>query len=223
MNTRINKRLTMKYLMNSVRSLLILATLCVPVQAAQKPFDYYVLSLSWSPEFCSAHPKDSQCTRHYGLVLHGLWPQYNKGYPQSCSNEWIEKSLIGKFPDLYPSEKLAIHEWQKHGTCSGLAPVDYLKLSQKLKKSVLTPNVLQNLSKPLRVTSSQLNTLIRSSNPKLKADAIVFACADGGRFLQEIYVCFDKKGGVSIACGVDIQRRSRLSCGRSDFLIRNVR
>jgi ribonuclease T2 len=212
----------MKVILNS---LLILTMLCaVTAQAAaQKSFDYYVLSLSWSPEFCSTHPRDNQCHRNYGVVLHGLWPQYNKGYPQSCSKEWIPAGLIRSFPGLYPSDKLAIHEWQKHGTCSGLSPKNYLALSQRLKQFVVTPDTLQNLTKPLRVTSSQLNGLIRISNPKIKSDAIAFSCVDGGRFLQEIYVCFDKKGGASTTCGVDIQRRSRLSCGRPNFLIRNIR
>ncbi|WP_394754359.1 ribonuclease [Crenothrix sp.] len=210
----------MKIIFNS---LLILATLYASAQAAQKPFDYYVLSLSWSPQFCTTHPKDSQCTREYGIVLHGLWPQYNKGYPKSCSKEWIATKLIRSFPDLYPSEKLAIHEWVQHGTCSGLSPTDYLKLSQKLKQSVVMPDVLQNLAKPLRVSSSQLNALMQKANPNLSNNAIAFSCADGGRFLQEIYLCFDKKGETSAACGVDIQRRSRLSCGRPNFLIRNVR
>ncbi|SJM91601.1 Ribonuclease (fragment) [Crenothrix polyspora] len=138
---------------NILNSLLILAILYTSAHAAQKPFDYYVMSLSWSPQFCATHPKDNQCTRNYGIVLHGLWPQYNKGYPQSCSKEWIPAALIRSFPDLHPSEKLAIHEWQKHGTCSGLSPRDYLKLSQKLKQSVVTPDTLQNLAKPLRVTA----------------------------------------------------------------------
>jgi ribonuclease T2 len=210
----------MKIILNS---LFILATLYASAQAAQKPFDYYVLSLSWSPQFCTTHPKDKQCTRNYGIVLHGLWPQYNKGYPNSCSKEWIATKLIRSFPDLYPSEKLAIHEWVQHGTCSGLSPRDYLKLSQKLKQSVVMPDVLQNLAKPLRVSSSQLNALMQKANPNLSNNSIAFSCADGGRFLQEIYLCFDKKGAKSAACGVDIQRRSRLSCGRPNFLIRSVR
>ncbi|SJM92306.1 ribonuclease T2 family protein [Crenothrix polyspora] len=212
----------MKYLLNS---LLILATLCIPTTnaAAKKPFDYYVLSLSWSPEFCSTHPKDNQCMRNYGAVLHGLWPQYDKGYPQSCSKELLPKSLLDSFATLYPSAKLAVHEWLKHGTCSELSPRDYLDLSQNLKQSVLIPRVLQNLTKPLRVTSAQLNELILVDNPKLTKNAIAFSCVDGGRFLQEIYVCFDKKGQTAKTCGIDIQRRSRLSCGRANFLIRNVR
>lgn len=207
-----------------LNSLLILITLCASsAHAVQKPFDYYVMSLSWSPEFCAAHQNDPQCSRNYAAVLHGLWPQYNKGYPQSCTKQSIPASLIRSFPELYPSETLALHEWQKHGTCSGLSPRSYLTLSQKLKASVVMPNALQNLTKPLRVTSVQLSDSIHTFNPKISKNAIAFSCAGAGRFLQEIYVCFDKKGSASTACGVDIQQRSRLSCGRPNFLIRNIR
>ncbi len=99
-------------------SLCLVAASSMPVNADQRPFDYYLMSLSWSPEFCATRPEDRQCGRGYGLVLHGVWPQYTKGYPSSCSNERISAQLLQQFPDLYPSQKLAFHEWQKHGTCS---------------------------------------------------------------------------------------------------------
>jgi ribonuclease T2 len=212
-------------LLKGLFSLLLLASLYTPAQAnQQRPFDYYLMSLSWSPQFCSTHQQDPQCSRHYGVVLHGLWPQYTKGYPQSCTKEPIPAALIhSDFADLYPSEKLALHEWDKHGTCSGLAPRDYLLLSQKLKQSVATPKTLQDLAKPLRVTKAQLNELIRTANPSLSDAAIAFSCAGSGRFLQEIYVCFNKQGTAATACGTDVQNRSRKSCGKANFLIRSVR
>lgn len=43
-------------------------------------FDYYVLSLSWSPTWCALEGDERgspQCDadRDLGWVLHGLWPQ----------------------------------------------------------------------------------------------------------------------------------------------------
>jgi ribonuclease T2 len=97
--------------------------------APSKPgkFDYYVLSLSWSPEHCAEKPSDdSQCgtTRRYAFVVHGLWPQYeNGGYPQNCSvDDPLTDGDVQKALDIMPSEDLIRHEWQKHGTCSGLSP-----------------------------------------------------------------------------------------------------
>lgn len=212
--------------MSFIKTLLsigLTAALTSPVNADPKSFDYYLMSLSWSPEFCATNPDNRQCGRGYGLVLHGVWPQYNKGYPSTCSNERISAKLVKQFPDLYPSEKLAFHEWQKHGTCSNLSPEGYLQLSQALKQSFINPPELQNLTKPLRVSADQLSQIILAANPKLNAEAIVFTCKDSGRFLQEVLVCFDKDGANPNACGADVKKRSQKSCGQQNFLVRNIR
>src|SRR5262245_32563319 len=54
-------------------------------------FDFYVLSLSWSPSFCAANVErgfqrsDPQCgPRPFSFVVHGMWPQYEKGFPEFC-------------------------------------------------------------------------------------------------------------------------------------------
>lgn len=189
----------------------------------QRSFDYYILSLSWSPEYCSIRPEDRQCGRGYGLVLHGLWPQYQKGYPQSCSQERLPNALARQYDNLYPNLKLAFHEWSKHGTCSGLTPEQYLVRSQALKQAFVIPKALQHLNQPWRVNANELTQVIMTANPNLNAEALAFSCTGGGRFLQEIYVCFEKDASAATACGADVQRRSRKSCGQKDFLIRNIR
>jgi ribonuclease T2 len=188
----------------------------------QKPFDFYVMSLSWSPEFCQSHPREQQCTRQYGVVLHGVWPQYQSGYPQSCSRESMPGKLVHEFAGLYPNDGLAFHEWKRHGTCSGLSPQDYLQFSQQVKQNFIEPNELKSLTKPLRVTSEQLSQKIIAANPKLNNQSLSYTCTGRGRFLQEIHVCLDKTGNA-LACSDEIQRKSRRSCGQADFLIRNVR
>ena len=51
-------------------------------------FDYYVLALSWSPSFCetaTGNARRQQCgARPFSFVVHGLWPQYERGFPESC-------------------------------------------------------------------------------------------------------------------------------------------
>src|SRR5262249_27443063 len=46
-------------------------------------FDYYLLALSWAPNYCASHPGDhsSECQigNHKAFVLHGLWPQAESG------------------------------------------------------------------------------------------------------------------------------------------------
>ncbi len=200
---------------------LLLSTLLMARETA--PFDFYVLSLSWSPEYCVIRPEDRQCGRGYGFVLHGLWPQYEKGWPQNCGAEKLSKPLLQQYPALYPSEKLAFHEWSKHGTCSGLAPEAYLQLSQQLKQSFKTPVELDHLIQPLRINARQLSQSIVAANPHLNIEALAFLCTGGGRFLQEIHVCYDKQGVTPISCSSEMQRQSLKSCGQKDFLIRNVR
>src|SRR5688572_25487595 len=53
--------------------------------AASPPIDYFVLALSWSPTFCASEQAAGerlQCGtgRKYAFVVHGLWPQYRKGW-----------------------------------------------------------------------------------------------------------------------------------------------
>ena len=50
-------------------------------------FDYYVLSLSWSPNWCQLEGnarQSEQCEEDHGWILHGLWPQFHRGYPSYC-------------------------------------------------------------------------------------------------------------------------------------------
>src|SRR4051812_35381200 len=85
-------------------------------------FDYYAVALSWSPSFCATRGDNAECdrSRPLGFVMHGLWPQYANGYPESCSNERLPADVRAKYASLFPSPTLIDHEWKKHGTCSGL-------------------------------------------------------------------------------------------------------
>jgi ribonuclease T2 len=59
--------------------------------AAPGQFDFYVLNLSWSPEFCNGHPSAAECSQHRAFTLHGLWPQNNNGtYPEGLPRcAWV--------------------------------------------------------------------------------------------------------------------------------------
>jgi ribonuclease T2 len=96
-------------------------------------FDFYVLALSWTPSYCEAEGDrrggDEQCNRGrpYSFVVHGLWPQYERGFPNSCVTPapWVASGLIRSMLDLMPARGLIVHEWRTHGTCSGLGPENY--------------------------------------------------------------------------------------------------
>ncbi len=189
-------------------------------------FDFYVLTLSWSPDYCAASNVDDpqQCSlgKKLGFVLHGLWPQYNRGYPADCSNVPLPKDAQQKFPNLYPSPALYTHEWDKHGTCSGLTSEEYLALEKTLKDSITIPQAYRSPAKAFRTTTDQLKTDFVSANSAVKADALAVQCSGSGRYLKELYVCFSREGQPA-ACSQEIQNDAAHSCQQAGFLVRNVK
>ena len=113
---------------------------------ATQPFDFYLLNLSWSPEFCYSHPNATECAQHPTFVLHGLWPQNTTGpFPQHCSNAPGPRDP-SNFSDLYPDAGLLRHEWQTHGTCSGLSPEASSR--QRARPSARYPSQPTDLPRP---------------------------------------------------------------------------
>ncbi len=118
----------------------LLLSSAVQAKGEAGAFDYYAMALSWSPEHCAVKPADrDQCSRKLGFVLHGLWPQYDCGYPSNCTRERLEPDMESEFADLYPSRFLYRHEWEKHGTCSGLSQQAFHQLASDLRQKVKIP------------------------------------------------------------------------------------
>ena len=214
-------------------ALLLAGLLCGAVQGAPRHqrsegepgrFDYYAVALSWSPAFCATHDDPNQCApgRQAGFVLHGLWPQYEKGYPSSCSTERLTERDIARYAPLYPSPKMIGHEWSKHGTCSGLNPAAYFDLSAKLREQLRIPAPYQKPAQPLRTTYGEFTGAFKAANPRLPDNAVLPFCGAGGRFLNEIHACYDKSGSA-MACGAAEIRRSQNTCRQSTFLIQSAR
>jgi ribonuclease I len=108
-------------------------------QAAPGQFDFYLLNLSWSPEFCATHGDSPECGRNLGFVVHGLWPQDTSGdYPQHCSDA-PGPSNAQADTDIMPTAGLVEHEWQTHGTCSGLGADNYFGAIHKAYAGVKIP------------------------------------------------------------------------------------
>lgn len=217
--------------MNRPASLIFIAALALAANAqAKKPrgepgeFDYYAVALSWSPAYCSTRKDPAQCERPrpLGFVLHGLWPQYVNGFPQSCSKERLPGPVRTKYAPLFPNPKLAEHEWKKHGTCSGLDPAEYFALSAKLKDKVAIPAAFQTPDKPVRTTYAELARTFKAANPALAPDAVLPFCTGGGRFLREVRVCYTREGAF-MSCAPSQVKLSRKSCGQESFLLQSIR
>jgi len=161
-----------------------------PSSAAAQPFDYYLLNISWSPEYCHSHSSDIQCARHSTFVLHGLWPQNADGsYPQNCSAA-PGPSDPTKYADIYPDPGLLKHEWKTHGTCSGLAPDAYFTAARTAFQSVIIPPTLANLNHQISLAPAQILTLVSQSNPNLTQQNLALSC--GNNYLTAVEVCLDK-------------------------------
>ncbi len=164
-----------------------------PEKGAQPgEFDFYLLTLSWSPEYCLGHPADAQCAAAPGFVLHGLWPENTNGtYPESCSTA-AGPSDPGAYKDIYPDQGLLLHEWRTHGTCSGLAPDRYFELERQAKAAVKIPANLSasaGKSTPAQETPGEILGAFAQANGEPVGDFVV-SC--GNNRLTAVQVCLDK-------------------------------
>jgi ribonuclease T2 len=161
-------------------------------------FDFYVLALSWSPSFCEAAgergtPPQQQCAaRPYSFVVHGLWPQYEKGFPEFCQQPAprLDRNIVSSMLDLMPAPRLIFDEWDKHGTCSGLSPNAYFENVRKVRASVKIPDAYIAPTEPLTVTPDEVEDAFVKANPGLTRDAIAVTC--GSRRLGEVRICVGK-------------------------------
>jgi ribonuclease T2 len=159
-------------------------------ETAEQPFDYYLLNLSWSPEFCHSHPNATECAQHSAFVLHGLWPQNNNGtYPQNCSTEPGPRNPAA-FSDIYPDPGLLSHEWRTHGTCSGLSPDAFFTLARTAFHSVAIPPALSHLDHQISMPPSQIFGLFTAANPSIPRSSLALSC--GNNYLTAIEVCLNK-------------------------------
>jgi ribonuclease T2 len=163
-------------------------------QSGSQPgvFDYYLLTLSWSPEFCHSHSNDAEClgSKHYGFVVHGLWPEFsNGGYPEYCSKA-PGLSDPTKMLDIMPDQSLIDHEWLAHGTCSGLGPEKYFDLVRQAFSSVSIPPDFRAPDRQLTVAPEMLKTAFARANPGLARNDLQVTCRS--YYLNSIEICLTK-------------------------------
>ncbi|GFE64847.1 ribonuclease T2 family protein [Litoreibacter roseus] len=181
-------------------------------------FDYYVLALSWSPTWCALEGDRrgaDQCqTRHdYGWTLHGLWPQYERGWPSDCPTTARNPSRAqtAEMTDIMGSSGLAWHQWNKHGRCSGLSAAAYYEKSRQAYNAVTRPAVFRKLKDAVKLPASVVEEAFLEANPQLTADGITITCKS--RRIQEVRICLTKDLEPR-RCGADTRR----DCSQSDAL-----
>lgn len=184
-----------------------------PVKESDATFDYHVLALSWSPNWCKlegdAKGSDQCDPRHdYGWTLHGLWPQFEKGWPSNCQMIFQKPSndLTESMVDIMGSSGLAEHEWKKHGTCSGLDPEAYFHASRAAFDAIVKPPVFRKVTETIDLPARVVEEAFLKSNPQLSADQITITCKRN--HIQEARICLDKSLEPR-RCGVDVIRDCR--------------
>lgn len=186
-------------------------------------FDYYVMALSWNANWCTregdARGADQCDPRHeLGFTLHGLWPQYENGWPSFCQTGQRDPSQrqTRDMADIMGSGGLAWYQWKKHGRCSGLSAEDYFALSREAYASVERPKVLRKIPETMNIPPKVIEAAFLEVNPNLEADGVTVTCK--GFDLQEVRICL-ARDLTPRRCGFDVIR----DCGRESIAVEPVR
>jgi ribonuclease T2 len=187
-------------------------------------FDYYLLSLSWSPEYCRdpqhLNRDPGQCAegRRFAFVTHGLWPNNNRPpHPNRCAPKSpLAADLKNQMLQFMPSPALIQHEWDVHGTCSGLNQQDYFSRIRAAFRKIIIPEVYRQPEQDLRIPADQIRRDFLKANAAIPAASMKLDC--GGQYLREVRICLDKDLNAR-ACPAAIQD----SCGSRSVTLLKVR
>lgn len=168
-------------------------------------FDFYVLSLSWSPGFCATGGDEKapdQCAEgaNLGFVVHGLWPQNQHGYPSNCGpgGRYPSRIALDQTKGLYPTEGLARHEWSVHGTCSGKSPTDYFADVRRARDSITIPSQFTAPHEEQQWSPRDIQRAFIAANPRLRPGMMSIECTRG--VLEEVRLCLSKDLRTFVSC-----------------------
>jgi ribonuclease T2 len=196
-------------------------------QNAPGEFDFYVLSLSWSPSYCaeasergqSGRNQQVQCGgRPFSFVVHGLWPQYERGFPDYCERPAprLPREIMTSMLDLMPAPGLIFNEWDKHGTCSGLAAKTYFETVRKARAAVKIPGEFLDPATEKTLSPEAIEEAFVKVNPGLSRSAIAVICSKAR--LSEVRLCMSKD--LQFRACEEIDRRA---CRRDQVTMPPVR
>jgi ribonuclease T2 len=218
------RRLTGCVLLAFVAVLLVVGTAAAQDRRQNQPgkFDFYVLALSWAPSFCDAafarapdRPPPPECgPRAYPFVVHGLWPQYEIGFPEFCQQPAprLDRSVVASMLDLMPAPRLIFNEWDKHGTCSGLSSHAFFETVRKARALVKIPDDYIEPAQEITATPAEIGDAFVKANPGLSRASVAVSC-DAKR-LTEVRICIGKDLAFHDCPEVELR-----SCRRASIVI----
>lgn len=177
---------------------------------AQDEWTFMVLAQTWEGTFCN----DGCCVLPSsiskltsGVTIHGLWPNYDSGYPSCCKCSYTETEVdnyINNNAQMYrdintywPSLKKCkfIHyEWAKHGTCAAsvyngdTGYADYFNTAITLHKKWNLYSIITSAVTPSNTTKYPASK-ITSAIEKKVGTSVALSCSSGK--LAEIRICFE--------------------------------
>lgn len=173
-------------------------------------FDYYVMALSWTPSWCEYEGDDRgspQCDagRGFGFTLHGLWPQYEVGWPSYCRTTARDpsRSATGAMADIMGTSGLAWYQWKKHGRCSGQSSEEYFALAREAYGAITRPEILRNLPREMSLPPKVVEAAFLEENLGLSANGVTVTCKAGA--IQEVRICLTRDLDPR-ECGADVIR-----------------
>jgi ribonuclease T2 len=213
------------YLLRFIALAALLLAIPTVAAAQDRPgdFDFYVLSLSWSPTFCAqgSDARDSEQCRdeaEFGFVVHGLWPQNERGYPENCSErpERVPGRLAASMLDIMPDWGLVQHEWRQHGSCTGLSMTEYFAKTRAAWERIKIPPDFRDPGRDRRSSARQIEDAFVAGNPGLREGGIAISCEDGR--LEEVRICLTRDLAFRACREVDRRgcRQNRLRIPAAD-------
>lgn len=169
-------------------------------------FDFYVLALSWSPSYCAsmgdrANREQCDAAEPFGFVVHGLWPQFETGYPSACPTDiplTVPRKLSDAMLDIMPSTGLVRHEWREHGTCSGLSQEDYFSVTRTAFETIAVPAALSSPETIQTINPDTVEDAFVAANKGLPHDAISVTC--DRRYLRDVRICLSRDLSTFVSC-----------------------
>jgi len=167
-----------------------------PERARVVPTTGYTMALSWSPAFCrtreGSRAHAAQCSGDngsFGLIVHGLWPQGSRTWPQWCpTRETLTPAEVRRNMCMMPSARLIARQWAKHGSCMTRRPETYFAVTRVLWDSLRIPDY-DRISREDDLTAGRIRQAFADGNPGWSASQVGVKLNRDG-WLEEIRLCY---------------------------------